>query len=158
MAPEEPSGQPAARLRCPSRHTSDHQVSPELGCWLPAPCSPLPPHQHPFFISAHNCARLFILHRKQITTIGAKWPAPHCPQPDPCFFPTSFPGVWCTPPFPSPLSGATPPVCILRLPFNPSFSLLRIRIVNFILQNTVTPDLGKGTGPVDPYIPLIPRG
>ena len=42
--------------------------------------------------------------------------------------------------------GRTAQLCIPRAAFNHSFSLLRIRIVNFILQNTATPDLGKGPG------------
>lgn len=49
--------------------------------------------------------------------------------------------------------------CIPRAAFNPSFFLLRIRIVNFILHNTVTPDLGKGMGPAGLYIhPLNLQG
>ncbi|XP_052550032.1 anoctamin-9 isoform X3 [Tympanuchus pallidicinctus] len=69
-------------------------------------------------------------HQKPTATIGARWPVPH-------FFPISFSGFWC------PLYRATTLGCIPRAAFNPSFSLLRIRIVNFILHNTVTPDLEK---------------
>ena len=50
--------------------------------------------------------------------------------------------------------GHTTQVCIPRAAFNHTFSLLRIRIVNFILQNTVTPDLGKGTGPAEVMLSL----
>lgn len=138
MALEKPRQQ-TARPQCPAGHTSDHQVGAELGYWL---VDLAVPYLH---TSTHFLSQFTLVPGFSFSTES--------------HLPLLVQGGQL--PISSPLSsldfGAqlfrdTTLGCIPRAAFNPSFSLLRIRIVNFILHNTVTPDLGKGMEPAGPYI------
>eukprot|EP00076_Gallus_gallus_P020914 XP_015141744.1 anoctamin-9 isoform X3 [Gallus gallus] len=129
MALEEPRQQ-TARPQCPAGHTSDHQVGAELGYWL---LDLAVPYLH---TSTHFLSQFTLVPGFSFSTES--------------HLPLLVQGGQL--PISSPLSsldfGAqlfrdTTLGCIPRAAFNPSFSLLRIRIVNFILHNTVTPDLEK---------------